>query len=295
MNRIIRNIFILFVGGVVFNRLTLLLIGYVNKRFNFVESVFVAYPADEEYSDSYFFDCLKPLVKWSPFAVGIARQNGQWILMSVISATEADIECKDNEFELLKLKYRTDKLRELLGAPQMKFSGILPGVMFGKRIRREIPEAEVTVDAVCKAVEKVRKREQLPEDAPVIVLGGMGFIGRRLVKKLNGNTWCVDLRPGMEWPKELRGQQGIVVNVSRNAILTDYLDQLWSGLILVNEVYPEPSRCELDALERKSIPAYHVVGAKALALPPFPKAYQGGIPCCAALMNDDMEVLVRRL
>jgi hypothetical protein len=33
------------------------------------------------------------------------------------------------------------------------------------------------------------------------------------------------------------------------------------------------------------------MGVKAKALPSFPYAYQGGIPCCAAWLSEKMEVL----
>lgn len=41
--------------------------------------------------------------------------------------------------------------------------------------------------------------------------------------------------------------------------------------------------------------AYHVVGIGGRAYPPFPKAYAGGIPCCAGRMDPNLTSVIRRL
>jgi len=69
----------------------------------------------------------------------------------------------------------------------------------------------------------------------------------------------------------------------------------WKELVLLNEVYPEPNADEIAFLSGIGVQAYHIVGVKAQALPQFPFAYSGGVPCCAAWNTSDMEVLLRRL
>jgi hypothetical protein len=70
---------------------------------------------------------------------------------------------------------------------------------------------------------------------------------------------------------------------------------MWPGIVYLNEVYPEPSREEIEELRDIGVSTWHVVGVKASAYPPFPKAYRGGIPCCAANPNGPLEAIVRRL
>jgi hypothetical protein len=78
-------------------------------------------------------------------------------------------------------------------------------------------------------------------------------------------------------------------------VLSRYLDLFWPELILLNEVYPEPSREEIETLKKIGSPAYHVVGVVAKSYPSFPKAYEGGIPCCGAWSSKDIEAIIKRL
>ncbi len=190
----------------------------------------------------------------------------------------------------------------MLGASQKTFAGILPGVLFGKRIIRQSVEREVTVEAVFKAEQEVREREGYDGTIPVIILGGRGFIGRRLVAKLELNgrkVYCVDIvnddRCTPSWPSDLLGSQAILINVTKKAVLREYVSHFWPELVLLNEVYPEPSDEEIGMLSKLGSRAYHVVGVEAKAFPSFPKAYAGAIPCCAARLSHNMRVVVKKL
>lgn len=65
--------------------------------------------------------------------------------------------------------------------------------------------------------------------------------------------------------------------------LLEYARDRWQGAIVQNEVYPEPSAAEIAELEARGAHCYHIVGVEGRAWPPFPRAYRGGIPCCASL------------
>jgi len=56
---------------------------------------------------------------------------------------------------------------------------------------------------------------------------------------------------------------------------------------------------EVAAIETKGACCYHISGVVARAWPPFPRAYQGGIPCCASFLPGEDEgeyrVLVTKL
>lgn len=281
----------------VFNRnLIFKIIGGVNRRYNFLSSIFVAYPASEEYALAYVYASHRHLMRWSPWPVGIYRQDGKWGLMFVISSTERDFYPSENAQHLRHLVERTEHIRQLTGAMQKTFAGVLPGVLFAKRIIREAVEADVTVEAVVRAEQLARETVGYDEDSPVILLGGKGFIGRRLQARLkNRASYCVDTadEDGGEWPSDLKGEKAIVINISRKGSLMEYLEDWWPELVLLNEVYPEPSSAVVSRLTEIGSRAYHVVGVRALSIPPFPKAYAGGIPCCAARMSDEMRVIIK--
>jgi hypothetical protein len=70
---------------------------------------------------------------------------------------------------------------------------------------------------------------------------------------------------------------------------------MWPGLVVLNEVYPPPSTRCCERIRAKQVKLYHITGVAGAAIPPFPGAYAGGIPCCAADISSDPEVLLTRL
>jgi len=239
---------------------------------------------------------------WLPWPAGIFRQNGKWGLMTVISSLEDDFTDPGNVENLKTLLNRTERIRQLLGAKQKTFAGILPGVMYMKRLIRKSVEAEVTVQAVLQVERELKSQIDYPSDVPLIILGGRGFIGKSLLRSLNGRkAYCVDANGDGNkanmgaWPSHLKGQKAILVNLTRKAVLANYLHLFWPELVLVNEVYPEPKPGEIQELTARGSAAFHIVGLKARSYPKLPRAYQGGIPCCAGRLTDDMEVIVKRL
>lgn len=275
-------------------------IGRLNRRFDFLHSIFIAYPASEEYALAYVYPKHRDRMRWQPWPVGIFRQDGKWGIMMVVSSIEKDFNNPDNADNLREMVARAEQIKNLTNANQKTFAGILPGVLFFNRIIRETVEADVTVDAVLKAEKKVRDELHYPEDTPLIVLGGKGFIGRRVVKKLtHRETYSIDLNQGeidlSLWPSQIKGQPAILINLTKRSALTNYLELFWPQLALLNETYPEPTKNEISSLTAIGSPVFHVVGVEAFSLPPFPKAYKGGIPCCAARLSDEMKVLVKRL
>jgi len=146
---------------------------------------------------------------------------------------------------------------------------------------------------------KVKSLEGLSDDTPVIVLGGRGFIGRRVVSSLPKSiVYSVDIagNNGQNvWPSHLQGKPVLLVNISLNSALGQYVPLLWPEVVVVNEVYPEPTPELALQLEIIGCHCYHIVGVKAGALPSFPGGYQGGIPCCAAWQSEKMEALFKRI
>jgi hypothetical protein len=275
------------------------LIGLINRRIKVVGSVFLAYPANDEYSDAYTYRWRARTMKWNPRPIGFFWQNGKIGVKFAISASNGQFSDPANKDNLCQLVERMEKLRKLFSAKHKTFAGILPGVLFLKRLVRETPEADVTAEVVKQVIGKVKSLEGLSEDTPVIVLGGKGFIGRRVVASLpHGTVYSVDIAGNngqSVWPSHLQGKPVLLVNISLNSALGQYIRLLWPEAVVVNEVYPEPSQELAQQLRAVGCHCYHVVGVKARALPSFPGGYQGGIPCCAAWQSEKMEALFKRI
>jgi hypothetical protein len=273
-------------------------VGWVNRRAGRpLATVFVAYPASPKYAEAYCHPSGFEAIRWAPYLVGAFKQDGRWGLMLAVSTTERDFMDGSNARGLAELVERTERIRTLVGADQKSFAGVLPGVLFARRVLRESVEAEVTVEAVVRAETQTREAVGYSADAPVVLLSGRGFIGRRLAKRLREDSSAreiiaVDPRGGDPWPEHLRGRPAVAVNAARRGALAEYAERWWPELVLLNEVYPEPPEAVVASLEA---PAYHVVGVEATSFPRFPAAYAGGIPCCAARRTDEMRTIIRRL
>jgi len=277
------------------NRLFYKTLGWLNKHLDFLSSVFVAYPASEEYAEAYFASALKPKIKWSPTPCALLYQNGKWTLGFGISSSERDFRDPSNEENLRALVERTEYIRKTVKADHKTFAGILPGILHRRELLEDATEAKVTVRVLLKAIKDVQGREDMSPGVPLIVLGGRGYIGSRLMQELpKKHTYSVDKScPGDNWPNQLEGQNALLINVANRTALQQYLDRVWSGLTLLNEVYPEPQPRVIDAFTRLGNSVYHVVGVEAHAYPRFPKAYAGGIPCCAARPCDEIKPLTQ--
>jgi len=275
------------------------LIGLANKRLGVIGSVFLAYPANDEYSDAYTYRWRARTMEWTPRPIGFFWQNGKIGIKFAISASNGQFSDSASKDNLCRLVQRMESLRNLFYAKHKSFAGILPGALFMKRLVKETPEADVTVEVVKQVVRKVKSLGGLSEDTPVIVLGGKGFIGRKVVASLPQDTvYSVDIagNNGQNvWPSHLQGRPVLLVNISLNSALGQYIHLLWPEVVIVNEVYPEPCMELAQQLKAVGCHCYHVVGVKARALPSFPGGYQGGIPCCAAWQSEKMEALFKRI
>ena len=274
------------------------LIGAVNKRLGIIESVFLVYPANDDYGLAYAYNSRLRRNKWIPWPVGFFRQNGKMGIKFAISAHNGDFRDSASKRNLRSVMERMEKIRILLGAKRKSFAGILPGVLFAHRLVKEVYEAEVTAEIVKRVIKKVMVQEGLDEKTPIIILGGRGFIGRRVVASLpKDSVFSVDIAGNGRtiWPLHLKGKPALLVNISLSSVLSQYLPLLWPGMVVINEVYPEPEPKVVEYLESIGCHLYHIIGVKAKALPSFPHGYKGGIPCCAARLTEEMEVLYSKV
>ncbi len=273
-------------------------VGFINKHTKKVKNIFMLYPANSKYSRAYVYPWYERQMKWRPRLVGILWQNKKIGFIFGISATEKDFLKKENIENLKDIERKLEKIKKAINAEQKTFAGILPGILFSKKIIAKSPEREVTAKAVLLAVEKVKKIENM-ENVPLIILGGNGFIGSAVKKEIK-NSFSFDIEDKdrfHKFVKNKKGEPAIVLNLTKKGVLKEYIPYLWEGIVVLNEVYPEPKESELRKMAGKNIPCYHIVGSKGGAWPSFPKGYRGGIPCCSSFWPEDgnYNVVVRKL
>ncbi len=284
------------------NMIFYLLVGAFNRLSGRpIKSIFLFYSVNIEYQRTMIPDWYAKVVRWRPGLGQVIRQDGNWCLSFGITSSDNDFRNESNFGKLKKLYSNVDCIRKIIGADQMTFSGILPGLFIAKRIMKgeSSYENRNTVRVVLKAVEEIVILENLPHDCPVIVLGGRGFIGEKIIEILEADkreAYSVDLKDKTPIPSHLRGKPVIVLNTTKTGALTEYIPRFWKEAVIINEVYPEPSAIECELMNKKGIRCYHISGVKAYALPRFMKAYKGGIPCCAAYLPDNnFQTIVTRL
>lgn len=256
-------------------------LGLFNRWARMIEGVFLMYPASDRYALAYVYRSRLPKVRWDPFLAGLQFQNGRFTLQFAISAHNGQFNDPTNNEDLCRMVARMDRIRQLLGAKNKTFAGILPGILHRKGILKETPEADVTARVVTQAITQVIVDQELGANVPIIILGGNGYIGRRVTERLSTyQIYPIDIDD--KWPSELKGKPALLVNIALKGVLERNLRKLWPGMVVINEVYPEPSKEAIERIREIGCDCYHVAGVKALAIPPFPHAYRGGIPCCAA-------------
>lgn len=274
------------------------LIGLLNEKFDFLESIFLVYPANEEYAKAYTYHCRMKKIRWDPWPAGLLRQGGKWGIMFGVSATNGQFEDPENLENLRKMANRMEELRQLLRAKRKTFAGILPGVLHSRGIIQETPEADMAAEIVAGMVDSAKV---LLEDLHpiVIILGYKGFIGRRvadILRKRGDMVVGVDLED--KWPPWTvlsKDEKVVVLNITRNSALADYVDYLRPGWVIINEVYPPPDEEVVERIKSKGCQLFHIVGVKAEAWPRFPSVYGGGIPCCAAWHSAERQTIAEKL
>lgn len=288
---------------VVSNRIVLTMIGALNRKPFLIGTVFLAYPGSDDILRTYCYGRLREWASWRPTLIGAYNQEGSWGLMFAVASTEKDFERPENAKRLKELYGRMVSIAGAIRAREVRFAGVLPSKFHAHGVTRGESEVEAAVAALLQAEAIVRSREQIGESAPVIILGANGFVGRRLTSRLaRRNVYPVDVGPlgaGMansdSWPAQLSGQRALLINVASSETLALYLGLLWNSLVVLNEVYPAPSRQVLERLSARNCRCYHLAGAVGDAYPDFPWPYAGAVPCCAARIGDETRLVVKRL
>lgn len=275
------------VGNFVF----LAFVGLVNRVLlgRSIAGVFLLYPARREYADALAYRWHQKRFSWSPGLVGIYRQNGRLGLIFGIPDMEDDVRREENGANVLSLLERMEQIRRIVGAERKIFAGILPSTFsrLGAVDPHLAEQRTLTAKAVISALDQVMHSQGLGPDTPIFVLGGRGYIASEVISLAQGRPLIAIDLDGMAFFRDVAGHLGakpaVVINITKSGALTEYAAHLWSGCVVLNEVYPEPASDELALLSRRGVSCFHVVGVPGTAVPKFPRAYRGGIPCCAAL------------
>ncbi len=277
------------------NKLFFFCLGFINKKIfkEKITTLFMIYPATQKYSRAYVYDWQAQRMKCQPKLVGIFSQKRKWGLIFGVSLTEEEILAEKGSYHLKKIEKKFENLRKIIGAEKKTYAGIIPGIMRKRSINESSSDAESTATAVVEATKKIIHEEAISPKTPIVVLGSKGFIGKTVKEKLqskNYSVYSIDYDPKKkqrtgEWPRKLKNTPLIVLNVTKKGALQEYIPEIWPGTIVINEVYPEPSKKEISQIKKRGGNFYHIVGTEGKAFPSFPRAYKGGIPCCATIFD----------
>lgn len=265
------------------------------KRLGLFQAVFVIYPATSQYADYFSFQRRQKINVWEPWIVGIIKHpSGARTLSFAISSDEGDIKSDAKASDLRHMHQVTKKLAEKIGAKSIHFAGIIPGCLKYRRVSRPNTEQEATSIAVVKAIQSLRAQRGHTPDAPVVLLGYKGFVGREVMRRLTQMNLAVS---GVEKGEKLVAPNipHLMVNITLPEAINIHLESFNEQSVLLNEVYPAPDMEIIEHLHSKGVQVFHLAGVKAEAWPIFPNAYSGAVPCCGAIPSEHYEVILKEL
>ncbi len=167
------------------------------------------------------------------------------------------------------IKRRLLRVQKLTGAKAIALAGQMPGVFLRHGLELKKPfvsGVRGTVYSVVETIETLTARKNVSPGGTMVVVG-VGHMGGEVVNYLQNSNWKIhgiDIR---------RHRDGVLLPEEGKKVLAQ-ADMVWD----IMHIWIADRHC----------PA-------ALSLPPFSKAYKGGIPGCAARVSDEMKVLVKRL
>lgn len=292
------------------HRLFFRVLGFINKKLlkGKIKSVFLVYPAKKKYITDFTYNWFSKKMKWRPFPIGFFVQKKKVGIVFTVSAEEEDLLDDKNRDKLRLLVERMEEKRKLLNSEMKSFAGILPGVLAKKNILKMKSEDDSTVIAVFRAVQALGEKENLPPGFPLVVLGGKGFVGKRLIAFLkkkeekspfSRDVFAVDVDNFSQMSQILKsiGDKSVVfLNITKKKALNEYIKFFNKKTVVLNEVYPEPSAEELAKIKEKKASCYHIVGLRGNVYPPFPGAYRQGVPCCASFVSCEKDdIIIKKL
>ncbi len=277
---------VLFFAVLSLTGLTYRVIGIYNRRRGTWASVFYCYAGSTKFIESYAPPGTVAVFRWRPSPIGIMRQDGRWGLVLASPVTEAEFTDPANATQFAALQARLQRIADLMGVEVINLAGILPGLMGRNGALTVHDSRDVVVRAVDAAVADVLAQALPCASRDVIVLGGAGRIGRAACAALEAAGFtCYPVDPRGEaqtLPLCLHGKPCLLVDIARKGAIKDYIPQMWPGLVVLNEVFPCPSRHDVAQMARAGVRVFHLAGVGGRIVPPLPHGYEDAVPCCAA-------------
>lgn len=177
-----------------------------------------------------------------------------------------------------------------MGIDEVNYAGILPSYLYQKKLISSDSHNKKPGRVVFNAYLELTQ-QKFQRNVPVILLGGAGSVGTYIhlhLKAHNIETHVVDPRISVTTlPNQLIGKEVILIDTARKGTLDGLEENLWPGLAILNETYPEPPSSFTNKLKTKGIDTYHLSGVAGRCLPSLPHGYSNAIPCCA--IHTDIE------
>lgn len=293
-----KKLWLIFLSELIGNRVGYRLIGLVNRLTGGrLATVFMVYPASRYYITAVTFPRYAKRANWQPRFAGVyVPAPGRWGLIFAVSSLEQELISTENAQRLRAIYASLEQIRQLTGAAEVSLAGILPGILQQRSLRSSVREREQTATIVEMAIYTTLAEVGFDTHHPIILLGGAGYIGAVVHKRLQQNcvnpVIVIDSRNGGHHAQlaaqleNFRGQQVLLVNIARNNALELFLDQLWPQLVILNEVFPEAARSTRAQLAQRGIDYYHLAGIRGFAIPRFAGPYANAIPCCGLALDN---------
>ena len=236
---------------------------------------------------------------WFPSPIGIFRQGRRWGLICAAPVAETEFTDPKNAADLRRLLGRLLRVKMLLGVNQLSLAGILPTALRRSWSPSATDAAQRAPEVVRRAVHIIRREHFTDRNHNVVLLGGAGRIGRKVYESLKADGIDVvvidSALPTTAAFKDLGAVSMILVDVSRHGVIQRHINELPEGTVVLNEVFPEPSRDVVKQLKGRNIAAYHIAGVKAEVYPSLPHGYRNALPCCAIHSDEIGELVLTRI
>jgi hypothetical protein len=303
------------------NSATFFVLGLINRFVlrGRLTTVYCTYPVNRRYLVGITRPLYAPLLKWHPCIVGLFLLKDGGGITVVTTATEREMEDRNNRAKLAAVERKLERWTRLMGGTQHTHGGRMPSILTRAGISSSTVESHTVASLCTLAVEKLCADHGLSDDmaapsaptpCPVAIIGSQGYVGRNAASNLRARGHTVLEIDRVEQESNLtdqilnpyRGSPFVVLNLSRKGVLAEYADKFWPGVYVLDDVYPECSAETLETLRLCGAKYYHISGIKASSFPKLIGAYEGVIPFCAvaarhfddnALSRVKSEIVVR--
>lgn len=279
------------------NSATFAILGLINKFFlgGRLTTLYCTYPVNVQYLKEITRPVYAPLFKWRPGIVGMFFLKGGGGITVVVCASEEEMEAPENRGRMQQLEEKLKRWTTLLGASQHTHGGRMPSILNRIGITSDSSESTIVATLCMLAVDKICRDYSLNSGTnagispcPIAVIGANGFIGQHATAMLGKRGHPVISIDGTgtknltdETFNSYHGKPLIILNLSRNGVLAEYVNLVWRGVYVLDDVYPEANVETRAFLKSNGAVYFHIAGIRARSFPNMIGAYKGVMPFCA--------------